>query len=287
MNGEQLYDRVVRSHDGSILAGPLRIAEWKQMMEQETNPYLDYRQQQLYENMKRRLTGDQFGNRYPVMDREHLSRALESYAMDLDTGVRSSRVLLTELPLKHELVRLSWRPPGKDEDIIITLLRGYRIYEIRRSKPDDPKLLTIYSLLTGLWHRVGFADMGKLGHLGPRLTDAGCYALGNEMLGQGPEPVRDEVLVRCLMVDQLPSKSRHWVTTMARAGRWQEHSIRYLYESWGLADDESIPNPVRLARILNRDPESVAKIWEVVDRYGIPEGPLGETLRHMDNFRTF
>lgn len=262
-------------------------------MEHETNPYHDYRtqQQQQYEYMKRRLTGDQFGTRYPMIEPPRLAYALQEYAHDLAHGLNRSRILLTEIPLKHELVRRPNLPPGKDEDIILTLLRGYRIYRIKRSAPDDNTLLAIFSRMTKCWHRVGYADLGPAAVVWDareRYSDAGCSSLADEVLGRGPESVPDDAMLRCLVLDLLPAPYRYYVALVARR-QWDN-------SSWALGEamikcrlvlDKDTPSPVALARILNSDKASCSRIWEVVDRYGFPDGPLGETLRHMDKFRTF
>lgn len=260
------------------------------MMEQETNPYINYRIQQQYEDMKRKLTGDQFGNRYPMIEPERLAYALQEYAHDLAHGIDRSRVLLTEMPLKHELVR---RINGTktEEDIIVTLLRGYRIYRVQRSKPNDSQLLAIFSRMTKCWHRVGYADLGQASAVWSnyeRYSDAGCSSLADEILGQGPDSVPDNELLRCLILDPLPMNYRYYVAFVSRR-EWGNTSwaLGGAMKKCGLTLDKDTPSPVALARILNSDKASCLRIWEVVDRYGFPEGPLGETLRHMDKFRTF
>ena len=48
-----------------------------------------------------------------------------------------------------------------------------------------------------------------------------------------------------------------------------------------------LPNPLRLLRVLRSWPQTVDKMFGVVDSYGLPDGLLGLTLEHADNFRTF
>jgi hypothetical protein len=260
--------------------------QWSSCFEEQT-----YYQTKENEYMKRRLTGDQFGRRYPLLDPRVLSEMLSLYANDLARDANRSNIMLTEIPLRHELVKRPNLPPGKDEDIILTLLRGYRIYRITRSKPAEPTLIATFSRMTKCWHRVGYADLGPAAVVWDareRYTDAGCYSLADEMLGQGPEPVPDPVLQRCLILDLLPSPYRYYVARLSRRD-WGNSGWALGQASGlaGLSPEPGIPDPVALARVLNSDRPSLARIWETVDRYGFPDGPLGETLRHMDKFRTF
>ena len=260
--------------------------QWTSCYEEEF-----FNQTKEYEYMKRRLTGDQFGRRYPLIDPRVLSEMLSHYANDLARDANRSNIMLTEIPLRHELVTRPNLPPGKNEDIILTLLRGYRIYRITRSKPAKPTLIATFSRMTKCWHRVGCADLGPAAVVWDArecYTDAGCYSLADEMLGQGPEPVPDPVLQRCLILDLLPSPYRYYVALVARR-QWDNSSwaLGGAMQQCGLILDKDTPSSVALARVLNSDRPSLARIWETVDRYGFPDGPLGDTLKHMDKFRTF
>jgi hypothetical protein len=108
------------------------------------------------------------------------------------------------------------------------------------------------------------------------------------MLGRGPESVPDDAMLRCLVLDPLPAPYRYYVALIARK-QWDNSSwlLGEALKQCGLALDKDTPSPVSLARVLNSDRPSLARIWETVDRYGFPDGPLGEALRHMDKFRTF
>lgn len=300
MNGDELYQTWMNASGDPIGTSALRptrliaTEEWLRVLDQETNPWCDYRQQQQRqydEDMKRKLTGDQFGNRYPLIEPGRLAYALQEYAHDLAHDTNRSRLLLTEIPLRHELIKRPHLPPGRDEDIIVTLLRGYRIYRVQRSKPNDPQLLAIFSRMTKCWHRVGFADLNQTDAMWggrERWTVAGCSSLADEMLGQGPDSVPDNALLRCLIVDLLPADYRYYVGLLARRA-WDNSSwcLGEAMKKCGLTLDPATPSPVALARILNSDKASCLRIWEVIDRYGFPDGPLGETLGHMDKFRTF
>jgi hypothetical protein len=261
--------------------------QWSSCYEEER-----FNQTKENEYMKRRLTGDQIGIRYPVIEPNKLTNDLHEYAYHLSRDTDRNRILLTEIPLRHELVTRQNLPPGKNEDIILTLLRGYRIYRIKRSVPADPTLIAIFSRMTKSWHRVGYANLGPAAVVWDareRYTDAGCYSLVDEPLGQGPEPVPDPVLQRCLILDLLPSPYRYYVALLSR--RDWVNSGWALVQASGAAGlyppEPGVPGPVALARVLNTDRKALAMVWEIVDRFGMPEGPLGETLQHMDRFRTF
>lgn len=251
----------------------------------------DYQQHQQNEYMKQKLTGDQFGRRYPLLEPHVLAEMLERYADNLARDTNRCSILLAEIPLKHELLKRPDLPPGKDGDIIVTLLRGYRIYRVTRRKPADPTLLAIFSRMTRCWHRVGYADLGGAAAVWQnreRYSDAGCSALSGELLGQGPHAVENPLLLRCMVADLLPPDYRYYVASLSR-GRWDNSNwvLGEAMKGCRLTPDKDTPGPVALARVLNSDRPSLSRIWELVDRYGFPDGPLGDTLKHMDKFRTF
>jgi hypothetical protein len=113
---------------------------------------------------------------------------------------------------------------------------------------------------------------------------AGCYSLGDEALRYGPEPVSDNVILRCLICDLLDS-TRLFIHQFVRS-RGDSYLTTALQLA-GLEREPGVPDPVLLSRLLKQDRDALAKMWEVIDKWGMPDGILGDTFRHMDKFRTF
>jgi hypothetical protein len=105
------------------------------------------------EDMKRKLSGDQFTRRFPVLDGDELAYRLERYTYELDQMEHPrSSVLLDEIVLRHEEIRRPSLPPDKCHDLVATFIIGYRICRVARSCPDRAEILAVYSPLTRCWH---------------------------------------------------------------------------------------------------------------------------------------
>ena len=234
--------------------------------------------------MKRKLTIDQFKTRLTPIPHAHLAARLEQYADDLQAGRNEANILLTEIPL-----RLTEKKNMRgDLEMTAIVLAGYRIYKVDRHRPEYPELAAIYSKLTRVWHRVGYADRMD-GIMGRRLayTVDGCYALGEESWVKTPQPAEDNVLRRALLVDKGGDESGVNSYHLRRVAATRDpYNLRVLC---GLTKSEAggIPDHLLLLRYLRGKPKAYAAMLALVDQWGMPDGILGEVFSHADKFRTF
>lgn len=234
--------------------------------------------------MNRKLALDQFQKRMTPPPADTLSAMLEQYAEDIMAGRNEAALLLTEIPLRLT----EYRNEGGDPELEALVLAGYRIYKVKRSDPSYPQLVAIYSKLTRKWHRVGFTE-SLSGRLGGRqdYTLRGCHSLGEEPWTKTPQPVEDNVLRRCMMVDDGSSTNKGVNGYHLRrvASLRSPQDLKYL-ASLTDAEVRATPDHLLLLRFLRSRPEAYAAMLAIVDEWGMPDGILGDVFSHADKFRT-
>lgn len=235
----------------------------------------------------KRLSHEQFKRR--MTPPPALSSMLEGYTRALDYGDHGF-IMGVELPLMltEMMPPLSARPDALP-DLSVILLRGYRVIEVKRDRPDDPAVKAVYSTLTRQFHRVSWSNERVFN--GDRITEAGYGILLHVRLPPVPDPIDDNLIRLAMLTDLLPPPARCWAAWYI--GNSQPPA-RYVKEVAEKVTGEKVrvcstePESIVHAwkRVFGYDRAVLAKMWAIVDEYGMPEGPVGEALKGMDKFRT-
>lgn len=240
----------------------------------------------LIETMKR-LNTRQFESRFAVPTKEELERQIREYLWMLDNyQATKPRLLVTEIVLsmrERETIK------GEAKELEAFMIKGLRIYRVRRNE-SNPTLMAAYSPLTGKLHRIGFANILELGtELFLLIDPSGCYSLGSIPLGNGPEPLEDYDVLNSMLVDAI-GLGTTWTQWLVRPKpeltEVAKRYLGYMSASANVVLHPEASDTANLIRILKAHANPFDPVWDIVDKFGFPNGPLGDALRHMDKFRT-
>ena len=259
------------------------------------------RPENLTEDDMKKLNHEQFKRRFMPDNRALLIDKMTSYVRALDYR-DDAWIMSVELPL---LLTETMPPPSSRPGTLpgceALLLRGYRIIEVNRDKPNDPKIKAVYSKLTGKFHRTSWFDERVFNDSAAttgRLSDEGrpilLHYLGLKAI---PNPLADQLTRLVMLLSQLQGNAlcrAAWIIgggECPRPDTLNVHDLRTLvYSVTGSSvrvcstEPESVV--LALKRVFGYDRAALARMWAIVDEYGMPEGPVGAALKEMDKFRT-
>lgn len=168
-------------------------------------------------------------------------------------------VMLAEIPHQYH------ETTGKYGNHVVRLVTGYKVKMLVNSY--DPIVIAAYSPLVG-----GFITSAAMEYYPP--TEDIYHTGSLSHVSPSPDPLDDDTSRRILMADCLANLS----TTLARGLK--------LYK-WQFKDAVSDDMMLNLVSCIRQQPqEKRDRLLRLFDKYGAPEGPLGEALMHIDKFRS-
>tara|TARA_R110002074_G_scaffold44527_3_gene115794 strand:+ start:80 stop:832 length:753 start_codon:yes stop_codon:yes gene_type:complete len=233
------------------------------------------------------------------MDDDTREERVAVYIDDLKRGDRS-RVLMTQIPLRLVTHRIdanrTWEDNTRDYCDMILGYRAYRMYRMECSSV----CLFAWSPMTERFHATAASRAPRPWPRGPFVTRSGQRhieeAISREVGLESPHSLCDSLVRTALVLDEVPLKFRTLVSWVQEEPLNRkpmaalEAATGDFYPTLGgrrIMGSADLPNPLRLLRVLRSWPQTVDKMFGVVDSYGLPDGLLGLTLEHADNFRTF
>lgn len=169
-----------------------------------------------------------------------------------------TEIMLSEIPHQYHETASSY---GSHHVRIVT---GYKVKMLVNSY--DPIVIAAYSPLVG-----GFIASAAMEYY-PATEDL-YHTSSLSHVPPTPDPLDDDTSRRVLMGDCIPNLS----STLARGlalHKWQFKN----------PTDDMMLNLVSCIR--QQPQEKRDRLMRLFDKYGAPEGPLGEALTHIDRFRT-
>jgi hypothetical protein len=214
-----------------------------------------------------KLTRIQFRNRYKKPEALIEGKLLD-WRRNVDLGNRTE-VMLTEIPFDyHESQR--------HDAHTALLVTGYKIKSIINRY--EPTVVAAYSpMVGGFIFSYSHYGIYSSGPLATRHEDEGLYsAIGLAYVPYTPEPLDDDTSRLVLMADCVPDVTHNLI---------QGYDLpRWLFKDAAVSDDMML----NLVSCIRQQPqERRDRLLSLYDRFGPPEGPLGEALTHIDKFRTF
>ena len=203
-----------------------------------------------------KLTRVQFRKRY-----DKPKALVEGKMLDWQRNIQlgnHAEVMLAEIPHQYH------ETTGKYGNHMVRLVTGYKVKMIVNSY--DPIVIAAYSPLVG-----GFIASAAMEYYP---ATEGLYYTGSlSHVSPTPDPLDDNTSRRILMADCLENLS----ATLARGNepqRWQFHN----------PTDDMMLNLVSCIR--QQPQEKRDRLMVLFDKYGPPDGILGEALMHIDKFRS-
>lgn len=210
------------------------------------------------------LTRTGFRRRYKRPD-DIISEKLLKWRRSVDDGKRAE-VMLAEIPFGYHESENHYTHS-------VHIVSGYKIKLIINSM--ESTVVAAYSPLVGgfIFSYSNFGYFGS-GSLGVRSEDESLYsAIGLAYVPYTPEPLDDATSRLVLMADCIPTLAHNLI-------------LGYNPEPWQFKNptDDMILNLVSC--IKQQQKEKRDRLLSLYDRFGPPEGPLGEALTHIDKFRS-
>ena len=203
-----------------------------------------------------KLTRAQFRKRYKKPD-----ALIEGMMLDWERHIQlgnKPEIMLSEIPHQYHETTGSY---GTHHVRVVT---GYKVKMIVNSY--DPIVIAAYSPLVG-----GFIASAAMEFY---LATEGLYHTSSlAHVPPTPDPLDDNTTRRILMADCLSNLS----STLARG--FELHKWQFKNPT-----DDMMMNLVSC--IKQQPQEKRDRLMVLLDKYGAPEGPLGEALMHIDKFRS-
>jgi hypothetical protein len=207
-----------------------------------------------------KLTRAQFRKRYEkpsvwVEDRMH------EWMRNVRLGNRAA-TMLSEIPhYYHE-------GSGRSSNPTVRIVSGYRVTLIVGDHP--PLTVAAYSPLIG-----GFVVCYSTKYYGEESEDLSLFNVSSlAHLPLSSDPLDDDTSRLVLMSDCVPSLNGALI---------QRRKI----QKWMFRDNPTDDMMMNLVSCIKQQPqEKRDRLMVLLDKYGAPEGPLGEALMHIDKFRS-
>jgi hypothetical protein len=203
-----------------------------------------------------KLTRAQFRKRYKKPD-----ALIEGMMLDWERHIQlgnKPEIMLSEIPHQYHETTGSY---GTHHVRVVT---GYKVKMIVNS--FDPIVIAAYSPLVG-----GFIASAAMEFY---LATEGLYHTSSlSHVSPTPDPLDDNTSRRILMADCISNLS----STLARG--FELHKWQFKNPT-----DDMMMNLVSC--IKQQPQEKRDRLMVLLDKYGAPEGPLGEALMHIDKFRS-
>jgi hypothetical protein len=203
-----------------------------------------------------KLTRAQFRKRYKKPD-----ALIEGMMLDWERHIQlgnKPEIMLSEIPHQYHETTGSY---GTHHVRVVT---GYKVKMIVNS--FDPIVIAAYSPLVG-----GFIASAAMEFY---LATEGLYHTSSlSHVSPTPDPLDDNTSRRILMADCISNLS----STLARGSELHKWQFK------NPTDDMML----NLVSCIKQQPqEKRDRLMVLLDKYGAPEGPLGEALMHIDKFRS-
>lgn len=213
-----------------------------------------------------KLTRIQFRNRYKKPEALIEGKLLD-WRRNVDLGNRTE-VMLTEIPFNYH--------ESQSHDAHTALLvTGYKIKLIINRY--EPTVVAAYSpMVGGFIFSYSHYGIYSSGPLATRHEDEVLYSsIGLAYVPHTPEPLDDDTSRLVLMADCVPIVTLNLI---------QGYDLPlWLFGDAAVGDDMML----NLVSYIRQQPqERRDRLMRLFDKYGAPEGPLGEALMHIDRFRT-
>jgi hypothetical protein len=203
-----------------------------------------------------KLTRAQFRKRYKKPD-----ALIEGMMLDWERHIQlgnKPEIMLSEIPHQYHETTGSY---GTHHVRVVT---GYKVKMIVNSY--DPIVIAAYSPLVG-----GFVASAAMEFY--PATEGLYHTSSLAHVPPTPDPLDDNTTRRILMADCLSNLS----STLARG--FELHKWQFKNPT-----DDMMLNLVSC--IKQQPQEKRDRLMVLLDKYGAPEGPLGEALMHIDKFRS-
>jgi hypothetical protein len=203
-----------------------------------------------------KLTRAQFRKRYKKPD-----ALIEGMMLDWERHIQlgnKPEIMLSEIPHQYHETTGSY---GTHHVRVVT---GYKVKMIVNSY--DPIVIAAYSPLVG-----GFIASAAMEFY--PATEGLYHTSSLAHVPPTPDPLDDNTTRRILMADCLSNLS----STLARG--FELHKWQFKNPT-----DDMMLNLVSCIR--QQPQEKRDRLMVLLDKYGAPEGPLGEALMHIDKFRS-
>ena len=203
-----------------------------------------------------KLTRAQFRKRYKKPD-----ALIEGMMLDWERHIQlgnKPEIMLSEIPHQYHETTGSY---GTHHVRVVT---GYKVKMIVNSY--DPIVIAAYSPLVG-----GFIASAAMDFY--PATEGLYHTSSLAHVPPTPDPLDDNTTRRILMADCLSNLS----STLARG--FELHKWQFKNPT-----DDMMLNLVSC--IKQQPQEKRDRLMVLLDKYGAPEGPLGEALMHIDKFRS-
>jgi hypothetical protein len=203
-----------------------------------------------------KLTRAQFRKRYKKPD-----ALIEGMMLDWERHIQlgnKPEIMLSEIPHQYHEATGSY---GTHHVRVVT---GYKVKMIVNSY--DPIVIAAYSPLVG-----GFVASAAMEFY--PATEGLYHTSSLAHVPPTPDPLDDNTTRRILMADCLSNLS----STLARG--FELHKWQFKNPT-----DDMMLNLVSC--IKQQPQEKRDRLMILLDKYGAPEGPLGEALMHIDKFRS-
>jgi hypothetical protein len=211
-----------------------------------------------------KLTRTEFRRRYKRSEARTESKLLD-WRRNVDLGNRTE-VMLSEIPFEYN-------ESEKSDTHTALLVTGYKVKWIMNKY--EPTVVAAYSpMIGGFIFSYSYYGVYGSGPLVTRHEDEGLYSsIGLAYVPYTPEPLDDATSRLVLMADCIPTLAHNLIQG-------------YNPEPWQFKNptDDMILNLVSC--IKQQQKEKRDRLLSLYDRFGPPEGPLGEALKHIDKFRS-
>jgi hypothetical protein len=203
-----------------------------------------------------KLTRAQFRKRYKKPD-----ALIEGMMLDWERHIQlgnKPEIMLSEIPHQYH------ETTGSRGCHHVRVVTGYKVKMIVNS--FDPIVIAAYSPLVG-----GFIASAAM-EFYPATEDL-YHTSSLSHVSPTPDPLDDNTSRRILMADCISNLS----STLARG--FELHKWQFKNPT-----DDMMLNLVSCIR--QQPQEKRDRLMVLLDKYGAPEGPLGEALMHIDKFRS-
>jgi hypothetical protein len=202
-----------------------------------------------------KLTKTEFRKRFH-MSEEIIEDNILEWRQKIKRGNRAD-IMLSEFPI-------AYYPANKHYPECARVVSGYNTYFVLRD--GGVYMEAVYSPLMG-GHISGW-DVSAVEGLEVHRVTYGAITF----LTRTSEPIDDDTTKLLIMADELP---------VADFLIQKKTMTKWLFAN---RTDDMLLNLVSC--IKNQPQEKRDKLMQLFDKYGPPEGPLGEALKHIDKFRS-
>ena len=202
-----------------------------------------------------KLTKTEFKKRFQ-MSEELIEHNILEWRQKIERGNRAE-IMLSEFPI-------GYYPSSNRFDDCARVVSGYNTYFVMRD--GGVYMESVYSPLIG-GHISGW-DVRAVGDLEKHRVTYGAIT----SLPITSEPIDDTTTKLLIMADELPMAD--YLIKKRAINRW-------------MFKDPTDDMMLNLVSCINKQPqEKRDRLMALLDKYGPPEGPLGEALMHIDKFRS-